>query len=222
MPIVLTTGNTAAWQILGICIEFFFIFTFFAIAGAYIFLNTSYYQKRVSQMGGKINYFEGKEESTPQIRKGRAILSTLLFIFMCFYFVPQLFEFHTVKIEADSTWKLKNVFGIPIATIPPSEKRDLWLDDKQLTFYNTYRKVDVSFVGIVTADKTYMSMGNEYKPIKAFYTQLKQNAEKNKTIQNFEPHYNFQFIAYARYILIGLMLLVGWWFWRKPKGKTLS
>lgn len=215
MALDITTGNSAAWQILWICVELFFLFTFFALAAAFIFLSTSYYQRKAAAQGIKASYFEGSGESTQKIRIGRAILSTLLFIFMSLYFVPQLFEFQSVRIQDDSSWKLKNMFGIPLATIPATEKRDIVIDDRQLTFYNTYRKVDVNFIAIVTPKKTYLSLGGEYKNIKAMSKQLAAQAKEKNTLEYFEPTYNFQRIAYTRYVLMGLMFLVGWWFWRK-------
>lgn len=148
-------------------------------------------------------------ETSKKEKKGQIILSTLLFFFMGSFLLPPFFEFNKIEILSDNTWKLKNAWNIPVGEISPATLRDI--QNVDITMFLSTRIVNAESINIVTKEKTYRSDGGDYK----IYNRLIDESEKAKTLTTMEKSDYYRNINIFRYSLLGLMLFVGYFFWKK-------
>lgn len=187
-PIVLLTGGKLS--IIGLILYLLFLIIFVGI----IFL---------------VTLMDFADKKSSKEKKGQIILSIFLFFFMSSFLVPPFFEFSKIEILNDSTWKLKNPWNITVGTIPPTTPRDI--QNVDITMFLSTRIVNAESINIVTENKTYRSDGGDYK----VYDRLVNEAEKTKTLTPMKKSDYYKNINIFRYSLLGLMLLIGFLFWRK-------
>lgn len=219
-PITISLSSLKAFGIVMTLIQLFFLFTFVVIAATMIILALPKVEKKLENKL-KLDTFKSSDQSVelPQtsqkVRTGQAVIAVLLLIYMSTFLMSQLFHFHHVNVLADGTWKLKNRWGITVGTIAPDVKRMVDINQITTTFTNvTYSKVTNDVVVIATDKKVYWSLEDTHDHIKVVKNQLLAQAQKQQVETNIE--YTLHIVAqYIRYIVLGLGVIAGWWFWRK-------
>lgn len=155
-----------------------------------------------------------KSEDTPQkIKIGRAIIALFLLFYMSTYLIPQFFDFHHVNILQDGTWKLKNRWGITVGNIGPTNNRNIETTTIQ-TKFTRYRPTNNRVIVISTDNKAYKSVYDTDTALKKVQNELRVQAQKQQVLANYTTEIKFP-EKIIQIISIGVILLAGWWFWRK-------